>query len=123
MHPFIVSLMFVIYVAAIQVPVSGSGGGVMVQQTPQGPRLVMPQRTGVTAGGTASIGTGGLQLLQTSTGQLLLTTAPVQKPTNPTLSHGQLKIWHLCKDICYELWYCVDENGLLAWTYRKGEYI
>lgn len=82
-----------IYVAAIQVPVSGSGGGVMVQQTPQGPRLVMPQRTGVTAGGTASIGTasgtlGGLQLLQTSTGQLLLTTAPVQKPANATLSHG-----------------------------------
>lgn len=79
--------------AAFQVPVS-STGGVMVQQTSQGPRLVMPQRTGVAAAGTATIGgatsgaLGGLQLLQTSTGQLLLTTAPVQKPANPTLAHG-----------------------------------
>lgn len=82
----------VTYSTAFQVPVS-STGGVMLQQTPQGPRLVMPQRTGVAAAGTATIGgasgtLGGLQLLQTSTGQLLLTTAPVQKPANPTLTHG-----------------------------------
>ena len=96
----ICKLNFTIYVSAIQVPVSGSGGGVIVQQTPQGPRLVMPQRTGVTAGGTANLGTasgtlGGLQLLQTSTGQFLLTTAPVQKPANPTLSHGKLIILYV----------------------------
>ncbi|XP_050722344.1 helicase domino-like [Eriocheir sinensis] len=80
-------------IKAFQVPANNTGG-VMVQQTPQGPRLVMPQRTGVTGVGTATIGgatsgaLGGLQLLQTSTGQLLLTTAPVQKPANPTLAHG-----------------------------------
>lgn len=83
----------IVYLTAFQVPVS-STGGVVLQQTPQGPRLVMPQRTGVAAAGTATIGgaasgtLGGLQLLQTSTGQLLLTTAPVQKPANPTLTHG-----------------------------------
>lgn len=71
----------------------------MVQQTPQGPRLVMPQRVGIsnpagaaTVGGAPTVaGTsavGGLQLLQTSSGQLLLTTAPVQKPVNQTMSQG-----------------------------------
>lgn len=85
--------------SAIQVA-AGSTSGVMVQQTPQGPRLVMPQRTATlsTAGTTATVagnpasGTsalGGLQLLQTSTGQLLLTAAPLQKPASPTLSHGK----------------------------------
>ncbi|KAK4302059.1 hypothetical protein Pmani_025841 [Petrolisthes manimaculis] len=85
-------------IKAIQVA-AGGAGGVMVQQTPQGPRLVMPQRTATlsTAGTAATVtgnpasGTsalGGLQLLQTSTGQLLLTTAPIQKPASTTLSHG-----------------------------------
>ncbi|KAK8744193.1 hypothetical protein OTU49_001047, partial [Cherax quadricarinatus] len=85
-------------IKAIQVPVSGASGGIVVQQTPQGPRLVMPQRTtlatpstAAAVGGAPSTGTsvlGGLQLLQTSSGQLLLTTAPVHKPVNPTLSQG-----------------------------------
>nr|XP_045582866.1 helicase domino-like isoform X2 [Procambarus clarkii] len=85
-------------IKAIQVPVTGASGGMVVQQTPQGPRLVIPQRTTLgVPGATASIGgapttgasaMGGLQLLQTASGQLLLTTAPVQKPANPTLSQG-----------------------------------
>lgn len=89
-------------ISAIQVPVSGTGGGMIVQQTPQGPRLVMPQRTGLgTPGASATVGgapitgtsaVGGLQLLQTSTGQLLLTTAPVQKPANPTLPQGKKEL-------------------------------
>lgn len=84
---------------AIQVAPGTGSSGMMVQQTPQGPRLVMPQRVGIsnptgaaTVGGAPTVaGTsavGGLQLLQTSSGQLLLTTAPVQKPVNQTMSQG-----------------------------------
>ncbi|XP_066970320.1 helicase domino isoform X4 [Macrobrachium rosenbergii] len=81
-------------IKAIQVPASGSNiGSLVIQQTPQGPRLMVPQRTNIgSPAGTATVGTaspsGGLQLLQTASGQLLLTTAPVQKPATPTLSQG-----------------------------------
>ncbi|XP_068211112.1 helicase domino-like isoform X2 [Palaemon carinicauda] len=81
-------------IKAIQVPASGSNiGSLVIQQTPQGPRLMVPQRANIgSPAGTATVGTaspsGGLQLLQTASGQLLLTTAPVQKPATPTLSQG-----------------------------------
>ncbi|KAK7077901.1 hypothetical protein SK128_004066 [Halocaridina rubra] len=81
-------------IKAIQVPASSSGlGGLVIQQTPQGPRLMVPQRTNIgTPAGTGTVGaqpsTGGLQLLHTASGQFLLTTAPVQKPATPTLSQG-----------------------------------
>ncbi|RXG53817.1 Helicase domino [Armadillidium vulgare] len=83
---------------AIPLP-PGSTGGMLVQQTPQGPRLIMPQRTvqpsiattaqintstTSTSSGTGSV--GGLQLVQTSAGQYLLTSSPIQKTTNTSAS-------------------------------------
>ena len=66
-----------------------------MQQTPQGPRLVMQQRpatppTPATPNAQATGGgLSGLQLIQTSTGQLVLTGAPIQKPANQTTSLGK----------------------------------
>jgi len=90
------------------IPVASGGGNMVLQQTAAGPRLIMPgQRAavaaqgvvggvataaspGITTGGitTGSPQLGGLQLVQTSTGQLLLTSAPVKPQTNTTTQLG-----------------------------------
>lgn len=72
-----------------------------MQQTAQGPRLIMPQRsmqasTPMTTvqnntaasctSSTSSGNIGGLQLVQTSAGQYLLTSSPFQKTANSTAS-------------------------------------
>ncbi|CAL4220744.1 unnamed protein product, partial [Meganyctiphanes norvegica] len=89
------------------IPVASGGGNMVIQQTAAGPRLIMPGQRAAVAGqgvlgsgvasspgnntGTSNTGSpqlGGLQLVQTSTGQLLLTSAPVKPQTNTTTQLG-----------------------------------